>query len=293
MPKTFASVNDWWRYSQAQDEEARRAKEEAEALAAPRADTDAVPSNESDPTSAYDLADRIWGDSGPFMPVPSPAPATVPRPISSPWNGQLGAVPFTQGAGPWMAPAGVAPTDALESGLPGSPFGLTLALGGAPTALMAGWPYGGPRALSSQPAQWPNPTTSTSLPNQQQSPVGYASKNGTDWQRGYNSASSTDDATGAWAPNGAPAFVNGPDTANLVEKVQQPSDLPPPGNIEQICKLDPAQEAARIFNQFLPRVGTIDPFTGRVITLEWIREQARQMEQMTRQSQQELRCAPI
>jgi len=66
-----------------------------------------------------------------------------------------------------------------------------------------------------------------------------------------------------------------------------------PQEIENICKLDPAKIAADFANAWIPRIGTRDPMTGRVVTLEWVKQQAQQMQQTTEQIQREFRCAPI
>jgi len=117
MTRTFASVNDWWRYrqeQQAKEDEERRAKEEADALAAPRADADSMPSDESPPTPRYSLADWIWGEAGgPFAPIP-PTMAPARSPIPALWSGQLGALPFAPGP----APFGMMPPDRYAGSSP-------------------------------------------------------------------------------------------------------------------------------------------------------------------------------
>ena len=77
------------------------------------------------------------------------------------------------------------------------------------------------------------------------------------------------------------------------EPAQQRQDTLSPQEIENICKLDPAKIAADFANAWIPRIGTRDPMTGRVVTLEWVKQQAQQMQQTTEQIQRELRCAPI
>jgi hypothetical protein len=61
--------------------------------------------------------------------------------------------------------------------------------------------------------------------------------------------------------------------------------------LTRICALDPAKVAADFANTFMPGVGRVDPFTGQVRTLDWVKQQARQMEQLVRELQQQL-CRP-
>jgi hypothetical protein len=55
--------------------------------------------------------------------------------------------------------------------------------------------------------------------------------------------------------------------------------------------MDPAKVAADFANPFLPGVGRVDPMTGQVRTLDWVRQQASEMEQTIRKIQQQL-CRP-
>ena len=59
----------------------------------------------------------------------------------------------------------------------------------------------------------------------------------------------------------------------------------------RICALDPAKIAADFANHFMPGVGRVDPMTGQVRTLDWVRQQASEMEQTIRKIQQQL-CRP-
>jgi hypothetical protein len=87
--------------------------------------------------------------------------------------------------------------------------------------------------------------------------------------------------------------VGGPERFGLAEQVQQRQPTLSLQEIENICRLDPAQHAAEFANRWLPGVGRIDPMTGEVRTLEWVRQQAYDMQKQIEQIQRELRCAPI
>jgi hypothetical protein len=87
--------------------------------------------------------------------------------------------------------------------------------------------------------------------------------------------------------------VGGPQGLGLAEQVQQRQPTLSPQEIENICRLDPVQHAAEFANRWLPGVGRIDPMTGEVRTLEWVRQQAYDMQKQIEQIQRELRCAPI
>ena len=80
------------------------------------------------------------------------------------------------------------------------------------------------------------------------------------------------------------AGTNAP--AELAQAQQQPglSQI----EIDRICALDPAKVAADFANPFMPGVGRVDPMTGQVRTLDWVRQQAYEMEQTIRKIQQQL-----
>jgi hypothetical protein len=61
-----------------------------------------------------------------------------------------------------------------------------------------------------------------------------------------------------------------------------------PIEIARICALDPAKIAADFANHFMPGVGRVDPITGKVRTLDWVRQQAYEMEQTVRKIQDQL-----
>jgi hypothetical protein len=61
-----------------------------------------------------------------------------------------------------------------------------------------------------------------------------------------------------------------------------------PIEIARICTLDPAKVAADFANTFMPGVGRVDPITGQVRTLDWVKRQAYEMEQTVRKIQEQL-----
>jgi hypothetical protein len=101
--------------------------------------------------------------------------------------------------------------------------------------------------------------------------------------------------TSSSPPQGS-GFGNSPDDPRHLgraEQIQQGPDTLSPQEIERICRMDPGQEAARVLNEWLPRAGQVDPTTGQVRTLDWVKQQAYDMQKMIERLQQELRCDPI
>ena len=87
---------------------------------------------------------------------------------------------------------------------------------------------------------------------------------------------------GQWADTGRSA-------GELAQAQQQPGlSLK---ELARICALDPAQVAADFANTFMPGVGRVDPLTRQVRTLDWVRQQAYEMEQNIRKIQEQL-CRP-
>lgn len=87
---------------------------------------------------------------------------------------------------------------------------------------------------------------------------------------------------GQWTDTGRSA-------GELAQAQQQPS--PSLEELARICALDPAKVAADFATPFLKGVGRVDPMTGQVRTLDWVRQQAYQMEQLIRELQRQL-CRP-
>jgi hypothetical protein len=79
-------------------------------------------------------------------------------------------------------------------------------------------------------------------------------------------------------------------SAVALAQAQQPSPLSLK-ELVRICAMDPAKTAAEFANPFLRGVGRVDPMPGRVRTLDWVRQQAYEMEENIRKIQQQL-CRP-
>jgi hypothetical protein len=95
---------------------------------------------------------------------------------------------------------------------------------------------------------------------------------------------------GQWTDTGRSARGDAStERLELAQAQEQPGLTP--AEIIRICAMDPAKVAADFANPFLPGVGRVDPMTGQVRTLEWVRQEAYKMEQMIRQIQQQL-CRP-
>ena len=95
---------------------------------------------------------------------------------------------------------------------------------------------------------------------------------------------------GQWTDTGRSAGGGAPTTLLELAQAQTQPGLTP-GEIIRICAMDPAKVAADFANPFLPGVGRVDPVTGQVRTLDWVRQQANEMEQTIRKIQQQL-CRP-
>jgi len=100
---------------------------------------------------------------------------------------------------------------------------------------------------------------------------------------------------GAKQPAYSGAFSESSQEVAPPERMQQQLQQPvwPSPEIESICKLDPAREAARVANLFWEGVGKVDPLTGQVRTREWVIEQGNQMRKYIEDRQREFRCGPI
>lgn len=81
----------------------------------------------------------------------------------------------------------------------------------------------------------------------------------------------------------------GRSAGQLARAQQQPS--PSLEELARACALDPAKVAADFANTFVPGIGRVDPLTGQVRTMDWVKQQARQMEQLVRELQKQL-CSP-
>jgi hypothetical protein len=87
---------------------------------------------------------------------------------------------------------------------------------------------------------------------------------------------------GQWAETGR--------SAGHLAQAQQQSPLSIQ-ELVRICALDPAKIAADFANHLIPGVGRVDPLTGQVRTLDWVRQEAQKMEENIRTIQQQL-CRP-
>jgi hypothetical protein len=93
---------------------------------------------------------------------------------------------------------------------------------------------------------------------------------------------------GQWADTGRNADAR-PST-ELAAQAQKQPELSI-RELARICALDPAKVAADLANTLLEGVGRVDPLTGQVRTLDWVRQEAYKMEQTIRSIQQQL-CRP-
>jgi hypothetical protein len=90
---------------------------------------------------------------------------------------------------------------------------------------------------------------------------------------------------GQWTDTGRSADAR--PSGELAAQVQKQPGLSLK-EIARICALDPAKTAADFANSLMPSVGTVDPITGQRRTLDWVRQQAHEMEQTVRKIQQQL-----
>jgi len=92
---------------------------------------------------------------------------------------------------------------------------------------------------------------------------------------------------GQWTDTGRSAGLSA--SAERLELAQaQTQPRLSPIEVARICALDPAKIAADLANTLMPGVGRVDPITGEVRTLDWVRQQASQMEQTVRKTQEQL-----
>jgi hypothetical protein len=92
---------------------------------------------------------------------------------------------------------------------------------------------------------------------------------------------------GQWTDTGQSAGGGAPTKRLELAQAQTQPGLSPI-EIARICALDPAKIAADFANHFMPGVGRVDPITGKVRTLDWVRQQAYEMEQTVRKIQDQL-----
>jgi hypothetical protein len=179
MPRGVAAINRLWEELKAAkraEEEALRARQEADALPAQWDDANlSPPAYEPDPQAApkpsYGLLDWIptlWGDpEGYIRPRPAPVP---PAPslaqgyfdlLPAQWGGRPDAFPFAPRPDPWTAALGMPPRlpafAALQPTLPGLRVPTA---GGGPPAAIAGWPASALAGVPPQSVRWPDPSMS-------------------------------------------------------------------------------------------------------------------------------------
>lgn len=95
---------------------------------------------------------------------------------------------------------------------------------------------------------------------------------------------------GQWTDTGRSAGAS--QLAELLELAQaQKQPRLSPIEVARICALDPAQIAADFGNTLMPAFGRVDPVTREVRTLDWVKQQAYEMEQTVRKIQEQL-CRP-
>jgi hypothetical protein len=95
---------------------------------------------------------------------------------------------------------------------------------------------------------------------------------------------------GQWTATSRSADAN--ESTGLPELAQaQKQQSPSLEELARICAMDPAKVAADFANPFFKGVGKVDPMTGQVRTLDWVRQEARKMEQLVRELQRQL-CRP-